>query len=116
MTATAVVTEKAVTVAKSTLMVDLPDELSPFFDRLSNAKYAKSEAEREIKECKEEILKHLPAPVKDVKYVLRVLGVIRASLRLGHRPNASVADLLAGFPEAYEACVKDTEFPVLDPA
>ena len=116
MTATAVIATPVTETTVETLVIDLPDETADLFDQLSNVKYVRQEAEKKEKALKQQILAMLPEQSRTQKFVLRAKGVIRANVRIGHRPNASLKDLLAGFPEAYEAVVTESEFPVLDPA
>jgi hypothetical protein len=99
-----------------TAVFDLPSELTAKFDRLSEAKYARLELEKEEKRIKKEICALLPERVKGIKYVLRVGGVIRASVTLGHRTTVKGEDLLAAFPEAYEALAQTAYFDTVNPA
>lgn len=113
---TATIATPVTATGEDTLVLDLPDEAADLFDRLSNVKYARQEAEKQEKALKAEILALLPERKRGVKFVLRATGVIRANVTLRSRKNVNQSDLLAGFPEAYEACVSETTFDVLDPA
>lgn len=101
-----------------TEVYDLPDEMAAKFDALSNARYARMEAEKVEKALKAEILSTLPArPQGDKrKRVLRVLGVVRASVGVGSKESVKVADLRAAFPEAAEALVKESFYDIVNPA
>lgn len=102
--------------SKDTALFDLPSDMASKFDELSTVRYTRMEAEKREKELKAEILDLLPERQKGVKYVLRVAGVIRASVTQRSKTNISAKDLLAGFPEAYEACKSETSFDVVNPA
>lgn len=119
-------TNTVVTLVKSTLVsknadtevYDLPADMAAKFDALSNARYLRMEAEKEEKALKAEILATLPArPEKDkTKRVLRVAGVVRASIGVGSKESVKVSDLRAAFPEAAEALVKESFYDIVNPA
>lgn len=101
---------------KDTAVFDLPSDLAEKFNRLSEVKYLRLELEKEEKAIKAEILDLLPERVKGVKFVLRVGGVIRASVSKGSRTTVNPSNLLAAFPEAYNALAKTTYFDTVNPA
>lgn len=118
---TAVITLiKSVLTSKTndTEVYDFPAEFGAKFDALSNARHARIEAEKVEKALKAEILSTLPprTPGEKVKRVLRVGGVIRASVGVGSKENVKVSDLRAAFPEAAEALVKESFYDIVNPA
>lgn len=115
-----------ITLIKSTLVsttndtevYDLPAEMGAKFDALSNARYARMEAEKVEKALKAEILATLPARPEGskVKRVLRVAGVVRASIGVGSKENVKVSALREAFPEAAEALVTTATYEIVNPA
>lgn len=107
---------QAVTVAKTTTILDLPDSMAPLFDELANVSFVRQEADKREKEIKALIYANLPEQPKNVKFVLRVASVIRASVTKGSKTTIKADDLMAGWPEAYEACKRVSEYPILNKA
>lgn len=104
------------TTAKDTEVYDLPESFADLFNSLSEARYNRMEAEKVEKAAKAQILAVLPERKRTVKFVLRVSGVIRASVSLRARTVVSAKELLAAFPEAYAATSHEVEYDVIDPA
>jgi hypothetical protein len=99
-----------------TAVFDLPSDMASKFDALSEARYNRMEWEKKEKALKKEILAVLPERQKGVKFVLRVAGVIRASVRQDSKTTVKAAELLAAFPEAYEALANTAHYDVVSPA
>lgn len=102
----------------TTEVYDLPEEYAPMLDELSNVRYARSEAAKREKELKAELLALLPARKLGVKYVFRILGVVKGNVRMDSKDKFNLGLLLSAFPEAYAAvCTPDgTQYDVVNPA
>ena len=103
-------------VADGTAMFDLPADMAATFDALSEARYARMEAEKREKALKAEILAALPPREKGVKFVLRVAGVIRANVSTRSRTSVNASALLAEFPEAFQALATESTYDTVNPA
>lgn len=102
----------------TTEVYDLPEEFAPMLDELSNVRYARAEAQKREKELKAELLDLLPARKLGVKYVFRILGVVKGNVRMDSKDKVDLGLLLTAFPEAYAAIVTPdgTQYDVVNPA
>ena len=107
----------AVEPQKRTTVTELDPSFTALFDELSVVSLERANLEQREKDIKALILEQVGKP-QDRKHTIaiRVAGAIRAKVGLRGRTNINAKDLQAGFPEAYEACKSETEFPVLSPA
>lgn len=99
--------------ADNTVLLDLPDEVAAAFDALAEARAAKKEAEAREDAAKALILAALPNRIKGVTFIARVGGALRGKITRQSRVNVNAKDLLAAFPEAYEATAKTSEYDVI---
>lgn len=95
--------------------VTLPDHYAPMFAELAELKHARGEIEKREKVLKAAILNALPARPKGVKKtVLRIGGVIRASVTHSIRKGTDTKALAEAFPEAYSATLTETDINAIN--
>jgi len=98
------------TAAKSTTVTDVEVEVSKkaakAFAQLKTARHDKSEAEAREKAAKQALYDALPKHKKGTRLILRQAGQVLGKISWRTGQNRTDLDLLlAGFPEAFEACV-----------
>lgn len=90
--------------------VILSARFGPMFAELAELKHARTEIEKKEKALKAEIINAIPARTKGLKKtVLRVGGVIRASVSHSTRSGTDRKILAEAFPEAYTATLTETD-------
>ena len=95
--------------------VTLPDQFGQKLAELADLKHARTEIEKKEKALKAEIMAAVPARTEGLKKtVLRIGGVIRASVSHSTRESNDRKALAEAFPEAYSATLTETEINSLN--
>jgi hypothetical protein len=101
--------------------VDLGDAGKVILDKMSEFRQTRLAAEREEKRLKTQLSELIDSTLKKEqkshqKLLVRAAGVIRGTRSWRGRKNTDLDLLLQAWPEAYTACVSESEFTQFDPA